>query len=118
MTNRPPRIDRTGQFRTELDRNRKIIFRTQTVCGICGAPVDLTKKSPDPLSPTIDHIIPVSRGGHPSDLSNLQLAHRWCNREKSNKLFLQTRTPEELEKTDVNNDDLPLHRDWTKYVAT
>ena len=111
-----PRIDRTGQFRTELERNRLIILRTQNICGICGQPVDKTRKCPDPLAPTIDHIIPVSKGGHPSELANLQLAHRWCNRQKSNKLFLQMREPEELENDAVNNDDLPLHFDWTKYT--
>jgi len=111
-----PRIDRTGQFRTELERNRLIILRTQNICGICGQPVDKTRKNPDPLAPTIDHIIPVSKGGHPSELANLQLAHRWCNRQKSNKLFLQMREPEELESDKVNNDDLPLHFDWTKYT--
>ena len=46
-------------------------------------------KYPDPMSKTVDHIIPIAKGGHPSDLSNLQLAHRCCNRQKSDKLFVQ-----------------------------
>lgn len=111
-----PRIDRTGQFRTALEKNRQIVLRTQKVCGICGNEVDFNYKSPHPLSPTVDHIIPVSKGGHPSDLSNLQLAHRWCNRQKSNKLFL-TEKKEKVEKQEVNNDLLPLHFDWSKYKA-
>ncbi|WP_254280880.1 HNH endonuclease [Finegoldia magna] len=54
---------------------------------MCGKPVDKSLKAPNPLAPCIDHIIPVSKGGHPSDISNLQLAHWTCNRQKSDKLF-------------------------------
>lgn len=57
------------------------------MCGICGKPVDFTYKYPHPLSLYIDHIIPVAKGGHPSDLDNLQLAHWTCNRQKSDKLI-------------------------------
>ena len=111
------RPDQHGQHRTAIDKNRLIILRTQNVCGICGRPVDKKLKWPDPLSPTIDHIIPVSRGGHPSALDNLQLAHRWCNRQKSNKLFI-SKPAEELQKDDeVSNDDLPLHNNWALYKA-
>lgn len=83
----PERIDRRGEHKTQLKKNRQIILATQDICGICGAPVDKTLKAPDPLSPTIDHIIPIAKGGHPSDLANLQLAHRWCNRQKSDRVF-------------------------------
>ena len=38
---------------------------------------------PHPLGVTIDHIIPVWRGGS-DDLANLQLAHRSCNLKKQN----------------------------------
>ena len=106
------RIERTGAFRTEWEKNKTIVLRTQTICGICGQPVDKTIKAPDPMSPTVDHIIPVSKGGHPSDLQNLQLAHRWCNRQKSNKIT-PTMDKRKLEEgKEVNNDDLPLSFDW------
>jgi len=117
MANKQPlRIDRTGEFRTAFDKNRQIVLRTQTVCGICGQEVDFNYKAPHPLSPSVDHIIPVSKGGHPSDLANLQLAHRWCNRQKSNKLFLANAKTTTVQ-TEVNNDDLPLHFDWRAYRA-
>lgn len=112
------RIDHTGQFRTEYEHNRMIILRTQEICGICGQPIDKKIKAPHPLSATVDHIIPISKGGHPSDLQNLQIAHRWCNRAKSNRLFLETREATDLETVEVNNDDLPLHRDWMSYRPT
>lgn len=58
---------------------------SESICAICGRPVDMGLKAPDPMAPTVDHIIPVSKGGHPSDINNLQLAHWICNRMKSDK---------------------------------
>lgn len=85
---RPRRVDQVGEHRTALRKNKKIIMQTQELCAICGLPVDKTLKTPDPMSPTVDHIIPVAKGGHPSELANLQLAHRCCNLQKSDKLYL------------------------------
>ena len=93
------RTDRVGSNRTQFEKNARYIYRTQEICGICGLPVDKDLKSPDPMSKTIDHIIPVSKGGHPSDLANLQLAHRCCNRQKGDKLF----TPGMLNNRGIQN---------------
>lgn len=71
-------------------------------------------KFPDPASPTVDHIIPVDRGGHPSALDNLQLAHLACNRYKSNKLFIEQHISAG-ETDEVDNRDLPQSRDWSRY---
>ena len=113
------RPDRYGEHRTMLEKNRGIIFKTQGVCGICGGPVDFTLRYPDPLSATVDHIIPVAKGGHPSSLENLQLAHRWCNRQKSDKLLVDLNQKKKtLEKeTKIDNDNLPNHFDWANYRA-
>ena len=80
------RPDQNGAHRKQFERNKKKIYATQEVCAICGKPVDFSLRYPHPLSPCIDHIIPVSKGGHPSDINNLQLAHWTCNRQKSDKL--------------------------------
>ena len=82
--NRP---DKDGTFRAAFDKNKKTIYATQTICAICGKPVDFSLKFPDPMSPTVDHVIPISKGGHPSDLQNLQLAHLSCNRGKADKVI-------------------------------
>ena len=81
------RADRCGQHERLFMKNRKRILMTQSVCGICGRPVDLELKRPDPMSPSVDHIIPIAKGGHPSDINNLQMAHWICNRMKSDKLL-------------------------------
>ncbi len=102
--NRP---DQNGTHRGPFERAKKKILLTQNVCGICGKPVDKGLKYPNPLSPCIDHIIPIAKGGHPSDISNLQLAHWICNRQKSDKL--NGVSPVE------SNRNLPLSMDWTAY---
>ncbi len=108
------RADRVGAHRVAFEKNRKRIIASQEYCGICGKPVDKTLSPPHPLSPTVDHIIPVSKGGHPSDISNLQLAHRCCNREKSNKMI----KPVEADEKSISNRDLPLTIDWKAYRAS
>ena len=113
------RADRVGANRTAFDKNRQVILKTQTICGICGDQVDFSFKFPHPLSPTVDHIIPISKGGHPFALENLQLAHRYCNRAKSDKLFrIEAKKNRPPEETGVDNNNLPQHFNWAAYVAT
>ena len=81
------RPDHVGPHRSGYEKNRKKIMASQRFCGICGQPVDFSIKYPDPMSPVIDHIIPVSKGGSPDDLKNMQLAHMCCNREKSDNMI-------------------------------
>lgn len=50
-------------------------------CGICGQDVDLTLRYPDLMRGSIDHKLPVARGGT-NDPSNLQLVHLRCNFRK------------------------------------
>lgn len=107
------RPDRDGVHRKQFERAKKKIYATQTVCGICGKPIDFTKKYPHPLSPCIDHIIPVAKGGHPSDMENLQLAHWTCNRQKSDKLIDRT-VSRGMQET-ISNRLLPHSVDWKHY---
>ena len=104
------RPDHNGTQRAQFESNKRKIYMTQKVCGICGRPVDFKVKWPDPMSPCIDHIIPVSRGGHPSALGNLQLAHFCCNRQKSDKLVTVQDVGGAPEV--ISNRVLPLTFDW------
>lgn len=113
--NRP---DHDGAHRLAFDRAKKKILASESICGICGLPVDKTLKYPHPMSPCIDHIIPIDRGGHPSDISNLQLAHWKCNRAKSNKLIVPKKTtPSEPGAQVDSNRNFPLSMDWSAYRA-
>ena len=120
--NKTKRTDRQAGHRGAFEKARARILKTEGVCGICGQPVDFSYKSPHPLSPTVDHIIPVSRGGHPSDIDNLQLAHRCCNMEKKNKIAPKvygvgssgSETGKKNEGT-ASVRELELHNDWINY---
>ena len=107
------RPDHDGTHRQQFQRNKRIILATQSRCGICGRPVDKTIKYPDPMSACIDHIIPIAQGGHPSDMDNLQLAHRCCNASKADKLA----EPKQKIPQSVSNRNLPLSLDWSSYRA-
>ena len=116
--NKRNRPDHDGAHRLAFDRAKRRIMISQSVCGICGQPVDKKLKYPDPMSPCIDHIIPIDRGGHPSDIENLQLAHWKCNRMKANKLIFPLQKPTEgSQQVVVNNSNrnLPLTQDWSAY---
>lgn len=106
------RANKAPGHRTQFEKNKKRIYATQTVCGICGKPVDFSLRYPHPLSPTIDHIIPLAKGGHPSNIDNLQLAHRCCNRQKSDKLI--ERKDLSGQQSVISNRVLPATFDWTK----
>lgn len=108
------RADKRGPHRANFERNKKRILKTQNVCGICGKPVDKTLKTPHPLAPCIDHIVPISKGGHPSDIANLQLTHACCNRQKSDKLF-KDKTIKEGQV--LSNRNLPHSVDWLNYKS-
>lgn len=108
------RPDRDGTHRKEFERNKKWIYATQDICGICGKPVDKDLKWPHPLSKCIDHIIPVSKGGHPSDRANLQLAHFTCNRQKSDKL-LEDKGIITDDQEIISNRMLPHSMNWETY---
>lgn len=108
------RLDQSGIHRAQFDKNKKKIYATQTVCGICGKPVDFSYKYPHPLSPCIDHIIPISKGGHPSDIDNLQLAHFTCNRAKSDTIIVSNKKNTDERKV-ISNRVLPQTIDWASY---
>lgn len=55
-------------------------------CGICAAPLDRTLRYPHPLSPSVDHIIPLSKGGgHTQD--NLAWTCLVCNLAKGSDIL-------------------------------
>jgi 5-methylcytosine-specific restriction endonuclease McrA len=76
----------------EYRKARAEILATESVCYICGKPVDVTIKDKyNPLAPTVDHIIPLAKGGT-NERENLALAHRQCNMaKKDNVNFVQRR---------------------------
>jgi len=62
--------------------------RDNWTCYICSNPVDRNQTHPEPLAPTVDHVIPISKGGEHS-LNNCRCAHAICNMRKTDKLLSQ-----------------------------
>jgi len=60
---------------------KKLYERDGGVCQICGLPVAFDKAPEKLWSATIDHVVPLSRGGT-HEPCNCQLAHRICNSVK------------------------------------
>lgn len=89
--NRP---DKDGADRSKFDYYKARIKAMHPPCAICGLPINYSLPYTSPWSFTLDHIIPISKGGLTSE-DNVQAAHRKCNRAKGEKLFL---SPEEIYK--------------------
>lgn len=117
MVKNTTRPDKTGSHRTQYESNKRKILKTQSICGICGQPVDKKLKYPDPMCGVIDHIIPINKNGHPSDINNLQLAHMCCNRQKSDKLIVtqEIKTTGQKDNLIITNRNLPQITNWWTY---
>ncbi|HTE56958.1 MAG TPA: HNH endonuclease [Kofleriaceae bacterium] len=60
--------------------------RDDWTCRLCSLPIDPAVAWPDPMSPSVDHVIPLSRGGAHA-MGNVQSAHLGCNSSKGNRLL-------------------------------
>lgn len=68
------------------DVNRQGIFdRDGWICQLCMEPIRRDVAAPHPLSASIDHVLPLARGGTHQP-SNVQAAHLLCNSIKSDRL--------------------------------
>lgn len=75
----------TTRSTTLRDRHRAIIRRGKPPCHLCGDAIDYQLPYLHPMEFTVDHVIPLARGGSDT-LENKAPAHRSCNRAKSDKL--------------------------------
>jgi len=86
---------RAVKFGCEYDSSltlEKLIKRKGLRCAICGGMCDLNDHTWSeycgPMYPSIDHIIPMSKGGSHT-WENVQVAHIICNSQKSNKVVCE-----------------------------
>lgn len=70
--------------RSEVYTLAEIAARDRYRCGLCRKRVAMTKIVPHPKAPTIDHLVPLSKGGDDTR-ANAQLAHLGCNSRKHNR---------------------------------
>lgn len=64
----------------------EVFERDSWICWLCEEPIDREAVFPDGLSASLDHVIPLSRGGEHSR-ANTKCAHLRCNCKKSAKLI-------------------------------
>ncbi|MEU5133426.1 HNH endonuclease [Streptomyces californicus] len=55
-------------------------------CARCGHNIDPTLDARHPLSFTLDHVVPLSRGGDLLDPANARSMHRRCNSARGNRM--------------------------------
>lgn len=54
-------------------------------CWLCGHNIGYELDARHPLSFTLDHLVPLSRGGNLLDRTNARPAHRRCNSSRGNR---------------------------------
>ena len=64
-----------------------VLERSGWKCGICGEGIPKDAVFPDSLYRSLDHIVPLSKGGK-HEYGNVQAAHYGCNAAKSDRLEL------------------------------
>jgi len=55
------------------------------ICYLCGEKINFRLKHPNPKSPSLDHVIALSRGGTHT-LGNVAMTHLKCNLSKQSNL--------------------------------
>ncbi len=64
--------------------HEQVVSQYGNVCHICQEPIDIKLPRTSRLGLTVDHVIPLSKGGTDT-MDNLRPAHWICNNRKSNK---------------------------------
>jgi 5-methylcytosine-specific restriction endonuclease McrA len=120
---------RSAKRRTRKDQNRRrrarlrgarverfatisIFERDNYRCGICGAATNRAATVPHPDAPTLDHIVPLAKGGAHSR-ANVQCACFRCNTRKSDRIDYKPSNikglSQYLTQTERNRDSMTWH---------
>lgn len=82
--------DARRRMRLELARQAEPVMpadvhaRDGWICQLCLLPIDPEAAWPDPMSASVDHIVPLALGGAHS-MANVQSAHLGCNSRKGDR---------------------------------
>lgn len=83
--NRKKSVKRQGAKTQETILHEVIAERDGFICHLCNEPVDMSLSRRSHFGATLDHVIPISKGGLDTE-ANVKLAHWICNVRKSDKL--------------------------------
>lgn len=101
-----------GKRRIKLsgERKRDLIHRVLSshgdTCYICGLAVIMSLPEYSERSATLDHVVPLSRGGTLTGVHNLRIVHKNCNNWKADRTIEELgikdpRIPPVLERMDM-----------------
>lgn len=62
----------------------EVLKRDNWKCGICGQRIPKHAKYPDPRSASVDHVVPLNKGGL-HEMKNVQASHLICNALKADR---------------------------------
>lgn len=85
-TSKTRRKARITRARGRPVNRQSILDRDEWLCHICRLPIPSDATVPDPLAATLDHVVPLARGGA-HDPSNIAAAHFGCNVRKGDRLL-------------------------------
>lgn len=75
-----------GRTGAAWENARRRVLASSNICHICSELIDLSLKYPDPMSATVDHLIPVSSMAWDdprlTDVEFLAPAHDVCNKRR------------------------------------
>lgn len=83
LTRSSYRARKRGAFVEDVD-SLAVFERDKWTCGICGERIPKSAKWPDAKSASVDHVVPLNRGGK-HEMKNVQAAHLGCNSAKSDR---------------------------------
>lgn len=86
------RARRAGATVVERVERGEILERDDWTCYLCGVRTDPGLSAYDPTSPTVDHVVPLSKGGQHTR-ENLRCACLRCNSTKGDADPLPAPTP-------------------------
>ena len=86
--NRKKSVKRQGAKTQQTIVHEVIAERDNYICHLCNEPVDMSLPRRSHYGATLDHVIPIAKGGLDSE-DNVKLAHWICNVRKSDKLEIK-----------------------------
>lgn len=85
------------------EAKRRFVANAEPICAICGQYIDKSLPWPHPRSPSVDHIVPLAKGGKAMDRTGWQLVCLACNQSKSDKVAADTSAAQAVAKREQIN---------------
>jgi 5-methylcytosine-specific restriction endonuclease McrA len=69
------------------------VRREEDTCWLCRRPIDPDAAPKTRWAFSVDHVVPLSRGGHPLHRDNARAAHYGCNSARGNRVPAVVQVP-------------------------